>query len=65
MLTIGNNSAHIINACQKFVTHFEMIVKHALIITKCGKEAKCRKVVNIDTDKMTVQINRLSYSSLI
>ena len=47
MLTIGNNSTHIINACQKFVTHFEMIVKHVLVITKCGKEAKCLKVVNI------------------
>ena len=50
MLTIGNNSTHIINACQKFVTHFEMIVKHVLVITKCGKEAKYLKVFNIDTD---------------
>ena len=56
MLTIGNNSTHIINACQKFVTHFEMIVKHVLVITKCGKEAKCLKVVNINTDKMSVEI---------
>ena len=48
MLTIGNNSTHIINACQKFVTHFEMRVKHVLVITKCGKEAKCLKIVNIN-----------------
>ena len=71
MLTIGNNSTHIINACQKFVTHFEMIVKHVLIITKCGKEAKYLKVFNIDTDIMAVirlkvvylaRLNQLGYS---
>ena len=57
MLTIGNNSTHIINACQKFVTHFEMIVKHVLVITKCGKESKCLKLGNID-NTIIVTISR-------
>ena len=64
MLTIGNNSTHIINACQKFVTHFEMIVKHVLVITKCGKEAKYLKVFNIDTDIMAIRLKAVYLAHL-
>ena len=69
MLTIGNNSTHIINACQKFVTHFEMIVKYVLVITKCRK-AKYLKVVNINITIMgiisrTLESVRLLYRKLV